>query len=118
MYIDIEVSQTEQARNVIKHTMSLYKLSSHNQSRPLEFPDDAERYQLFFIDEDESEHAPEYDMGPRNPDEPIGFRVFVGQKLLELLEKLLELLELLEISYWNYLNYWKKSWSLNGSLCP
>ena len=52
--------------------MSLYKLSSHNESRPLEFPEDAERYQLFFIDEDESEHAPEYDMGPRNPDEPIG----------------------------------------------
>ena len=27
---------------------------------------------VYFIDDDESEHAPDYDMGPRNPDEPIG----------------------------------------------
>ena len=52
--------------------MTLYRLSPHHEDRPLEFPEEPDRYQLFFIDEDESEHAPEYDMGPRNPDEPIG----------------------------------------------
>ena len=52
--------------------MTLYRLSNLNQDNPLQFPDDPDRYQLFFIDEDESEHAPEYEMGPRNPDEPIG----------------------------------------------
>jgi hypothetical protein len=52
--------------------MTLYQSSEFQKTKPLEFPDDPNRYQLFFIDEDESEHAPEYDMGPRNPEEPIG----------------------------------------------
>ena len=52
--------------------MTLYRLSALEKERPLEYPDEPDRYQLYFIDEDESEHAPEYDMGPRNPDEPIG----------------------------------------------
>ena len=52
--------------------MTLCQNSDFSKERPLEFPDEPNRYQLFFIDEDESEHAPEYDMGPRNPDEPIG----------------------------------------------
>ena len=72
MHIDIEVSQTEISRNIIRHIITLYKLSSHHKENPLEFPDEPDRYRLFFIDEDESEHAPEYDMGPRNPEEPIG----------------------------------------------
>ena len=42
------------------------------QERPLEHPDAPERYSLYFIDDDESEHAPDYDMGPRSLDEPIG----------------------------------------------
>lgn len=52
--------------------MTLYRLSALEKEKPLEYPDEPDRYQLYFIDEDESEHAPEYDMGPRNPDEPIG----------------------------------------------
>ena len=71
--IRIEVGQNELARDVIKHIMTLYR---HNKSLyeacPLEFPDAPERYSLYFIDDDESEHAPDYDMGPRNPEEPIG----------------------------------------------
>ena len=43
-----------------------------NEARPLEFVDDPERYSLYFIDDDENEHAPDYDMGPRNLEEPIG----------------------------------------------
>lgn len=72
MCIKIKVLQTELSKNVIKHCMTLYSHSEFAKKRPLEFPDDPNRYQLFFIDEDESEHAPEYDMGPRNPEEPIG----------------------------------------------
>ena len=61
------------ARDVIKHIMTLYRHTEElNTECPLEYPDAPERYQLFFIDDDESEHSPDYDMGARNPDEPIG----------------------------------------------
>lgn len=39
---------------------------------PLEFPQNPERYDLFMIDEYESQYAPDTDMGPRNPNEEIG----------------------------------------------
>ncbi len=53
--------------------MTLYRKDKElNAEAPLTHPDNPERYQLFFIDDDESEYAPDYDMGPRNPDEPIG----------------------------------------------
>lgn len=39
---------------------------------PLEFPQNPERYDLWMIDEYESEYAPDTDMGPRNPNEEIG----------------------------------------------
>ena len=53
--------------------MTLYRNNKDLQSaRLLEFPDNPERYCLYFIDDDESEHAPDYDMGPRSMDEPIG----------------------------------------------
>lgn len=52
--------------------MTLYRHSDLQEQVPLEFPEDPDRYQLFFIDDDESEHAPDYDMGPRNSEEPIG----------------------------------------------
>ena len=52
--------------------MTLYRHSHLEEEEPLKFPDCPERYQLYFIDDDESDHAPDYDMGPRNPDEPIG----------------------------------------------
>ncbi len=53
--------------------MTLYRKDKElNAEAPLTYPDNPERYQLFFIDDDESEYAPDYDMGPRNPDEPIG----------------------------------------------
>ncbi len=53
--------------------MTLYRKDKElNAEAPLTYPDNPERYQLFFIDDDESEYAPDYDMGPRSPDEPIG----------------------------------------------
>ena len=67
------MGQNELARDVIKHIMTLYRHNtSLHEACPLEFSDAPERYSLYFIDDDESEHAPDYDMGPRNPDEPIG----------------------------------------------
>ena len=63
----------ELTRDVIKHIMTLYRNNPDlSSSKPLEFPDSPERYSLYFIDDDESEHAPDYDMGPRSVDEPIG----------------------------------------------
>ena len=70
--ITVEISYNELARDVIRHAMTLYRHSPFHAEMPLQFPEDHRRYALYFIDEDESEHAPEYDMGPRNPDEPIG----------------------------------------------
>ena len=52
--------------------MTLYRHSQLQDEEPLEFPDSPERYQLYFIDDDETDHSPDYDMGPRNADEPIG----------------------------------------------
>ena len=53
--------------------MTLYRNTSHLQdNKPLEFPEAPDRYQLYLIDDDESEHAPDLDMGPRSADEPIG----------------------------------------------
>lgn len=66
------MGQNELAKDVIRHIMTLYRHSELNDARPLEFPESPDRYQLFFIDDDESEHAPDYDMGPRNSSEPIG----------------------------------------------
>jgi len=71
--LKIEVGYNELTRDVIKHIMTLYRNNKDLQSaRLLEFPDNPERYCLYFIDDDESEHAPDYDMGPRSMDEPIG----------------------------------------------
>ena len=70
--LTIEVGQNELARDVIKHVMTLYRHSALEEEHPLEHPHASDRYQLFFIDDDESEHCPDVDMGPRNPDEPIG----------------------------------------------
>ena len=59
----IEISQTENARDVIRHIITLYK---HNpklsESRPLDYPDEPERYQLFEIDEDGSDIEIEYEV--------------------------------------------------------
>ena len=69
----IEVGYNELSRNVIKHIMTLYRHNTElNDDRPLEFPDAPERYSPYMIDDDESEHAPDYDMGARNVDEPVG----------------------------------------------
>ena len=69
----IEIGWNELVRDVIRHIMTLYRKDKEmSKGKPLRFPDAPERYQLFFIDDDESEHAPDYDMGPRNMDEPIG----------------------------------------------
>ena len=71
--IKIEIGWNEIVRDVIKHIMTLYRKDKEmTASMPLSHPDNPDRYQLFFIDDDESEHAPDYDMGARNPDEPIG----------------------------------------------
>lgn len=70
--LTIEVGQNELAKDVIRHILTLYRHSELNQDKPLEFPESPDRYQLFFIDDDESEYAPDYDMGPRNSAEPIG----------------------------------------------
>jgi hypothetical protein len=73
MRLKIEIGWNELVRDVIRHIMTLYrKDKSLSANRPLEFPDAPERYSLYFIDDDLNEHAPDYDMGPRNPDEPIG----------------------------------------------
>lgn len=53
--------------------MTLYRKNKElSDEKPLEFPDAPDRYQLYFIDDDESEHAPDYDMGGRNADDQIG----------------------------------------------
>ena len=53
--------------------MTLYRNTQHLQEeKPLEFPEAPERYQLYLIDDDENEYAPDKDMGPRSADEPIG----------------------------------------------
>ena len=71
--LKIEVGYNELTRDVIKHIMTLYRNNKDlEKTRPLEHPDAPERYSLYFIDDDESEHAPDYDMGPRSIDEPIG----------------------------------------------
>ena len=69
----IEISQTDLARDVIRHIITLYKHNPKlNESKPLDYPDQPERYQLYEIDEDDSDIEIEYDMGPRNLDEAIG----------------------------------------------
>ena len=71
--IKIEIGCNELVRDVIKHIMTLYRKDKKlSASRPLEFPEQPERYQLFFIDDDETEYQPDYDMGPRSAEEPIG----------------------------------------------
>ena len=73
MNLTIQIGWNELVRDVIKHIMTLYRKDKEmSEQKPLEFPDAPEKYQLFFIDDDETDHAPDYDMGPRNPDEPIG----------------------------------------------
>lgn len=52
--------------------MTLYRKSPMQARTPLEFPQNPERYDLWMIDEYESEYAPDTDMGPRNPNEEIG----------------------------------------------
>jgi len=71
--MEIEVGWNELVRDVTRHIMTLYRKNKEMAEKaPLQFPDDPNRYSLYFIDDDESEHAPDYDMGPRNPDEQIG----------------------------------------------
>ena len=53
--------------------MTLYRKNKElSDEKPLEYPDAPDRYQLYFIDDDESEHAPDFDMGARNLDDQIG----------------------------------------------
>ena len=69
----IEISNNTSARDVIRHIITLYKHNPQlNNTKPLEYPDEPERYQLFEIDEDDGEIEIEYDMGPRNLEDPIG----------------------------------------------
>ena len=71
--IIINIGWNELIRDVIRHVMTLYRKNKDlSETKPLQYPDNPERYQLYFIDDDESDHAPDYDMGPRNSDEPIG----------------------------------------------
>lgn len=70
--LEIEISQTDLAKDVIRHIMTLYRKSHLNSKNPLEFPQNPERYDLWMIDEYESEYAPDTDMGPRNLNEEIG----------------------------------------------
>ena len=69
----IEVSNTNTAIDVIRHISTIYKHNPKlNGARPLEYPDQPERYQLFIIEEEDSDIEIEYEMGPRNLDEAIG----------------------------------------------
>ena len=43
-----------------------------NDVNPLEYPDQPDRYELYEVDEDDSDIEIEYDMGPRTLDDPIG----------------------------------------------
>ena len=43
-----------------------------NDVNPLEYPDQPDRYELYEIDEEDSDIEIEYDMGPRAFDDPIG----------------------------------------------
>lgn len=52
--------------------MTLYKHHPLGKAQPLQYPDEPERYQLWLVDEYESEYAPDDEMGPREPDEEIG----------------------------------------------
>ena len=67
------MGQNEKVHDVIKHIMTLYRKNKElSDEKPLEYPDAPDRYQLYFIDDDESEHAPDFDMGSRNLDDQIG----------------------------------------------
>ena len=71
--LTIKVGYNEKTRDVIRHIMTQCRHSAElHDANPLQYPDNPERYSLYFIDDDESEHAPDYDMGPRNLEEPIG----------------------------------------------
>lgn len=71
-YIEIEMSTEDISKDVIRHIMTLYRHSNLQKDNPLECPQSPERYELFMIDEYESEYAPDTDMGHRNPNEEIG----------------------------------------------
>jgi len=69
----IEIGWNELVKDVVRHVMTLYRKDKDlSKDAPLQFPDAPERYSLYFIDDDETDHAPDYEMGPRNPEEPIG----------------------------------------------
>lgn len=71
-FLEIEISQHDLARDVIRHIITLYKKSPLAGNTPIEFPKEPERYELWLIDEYESEYAPDTDMGPRASSEEIG----------------------------------------------
>ena len=55
--LTIEIGWNELVKDVIRHIMTLYRKDRElSAGHPLEFPDDADRYSLMFIDDDESEH--------------------------------------------------------------
>jgi len=70
--IVIEISTKDVARDVIRHIMTLYKHHPLGQVNPLKYPETPDRYQLWLVDEYESEFAPDDEMGPRDIDEEIG----------------------------------------------
>lgn len=71
-FIEIEISQHDLAKDVIRHIITLYKKSPKQEKIPIEFPQNPERYELWLIDEYESEYSPDTDIGPRAAGEEIG----------------------------------------------
>lgn len=62
---NISVADTATTRDVIRHIMTVYRKSTFNESKPLAFPGDPDHYQLWLIDEYESAHSPDEEMGAR-----------------------------------------------------
>jgi hypothetical protein len=72
VHLTIKVSTKNQTIDVIRHIMTVYKHSTFAETKPLKYPDDPERYQLWLIDEYESAYAPDEEMGSRPLNSEIG----------------------------------------------
>jgi hypothetical protein len=72
VHLTIKVSTKNLTIDVIRHIMTVYKHSTFAETKPLKYPDDPERYQLWLIDEYESAYAPDEEMGARPLNSEIG----------------------------------------------
>ena len=72
VHLTIKISTKNLTIDVIRHIMTVYKHSTFAQTKPLKYPNEPERYQLWLIDEYESAYAPDEEMGARPMNSEIG----------------------------------------------